>query len=279
MARNKDGSVIDLLFLFPWWLNAILSPTSYLFFKYHLPTINFETTIGKGIASGFSSLAIYIAGGIALITLIQFIRLIHRKSLIPRVANGNFINALFKSRSMTQLERLKKINWREFETLVSEIYKKLGYQVYETPEGADGGVDIVLKKDGQKALVQCKHWRTKKIGVKTIRELYGVMISENANKGIVMCSGSYTKDAYSFAANKPLELIEGQTLLAMINTVNKPHTNNQIQSNKTVTPQEKVCNRCGSNMVVRTAKQGVNRGNKFWGCTSFPKCRNIEEFS
>lgn len=276
MSRN-NGSIVDLLFLFPWWLNAALTPTSYIFLKYHLPTITFETAIGKGIAGGLSSMGGFISGGIALIALIQFIKFIHRKSLIPRISGVGFLSRLFSSKDKSELENLRKLSWREFEILACEIYRQLGYQVFETSSGADGGVDLTLKKDGEVTLVQCKHWRTKKIGVKTIRELYGVMISENANKAVVMCSGSYTNDAYSFAANKPISMIEGQTLLAMINTANKPQ--NQITPNKPLTPQEKTCKRCGSNMIVRTAKQGVNAGNKFWGCTSFPRCRNIEDLS
>jgi restriction system protein len=35
------------------------------------------------------------------------------------------------------------------------------------------------------------------------------------------------------------------------------------------------CNKCGSQMVKRTAKNGANAGNQFWGCSTYPKCRNI----
>jgi restriction system protein len=37
------------------------------------------------------------------------------------------------------------------------------------------------------------------------------------------------------------------------------------------------CPRCGSQMVLRTAKQGKNAGNKFWGCTTFPKCKAVQD--
>lgn len=35
------------------------------------------------------------------------------------------------------------------------------------------------------------------------------------------------------------------------------------------------CEKCGSGMVLRKAKQGNNAGNQFWGCSNFPKCRAI----
>ncbi len=37
----------------------------------------------------------------------------------------------------------------------------------------------------------------------------------------------------------------------------------------------KSCPKCGSTMVHRVSKKGANAGNKFWGCSQFPKCRAI----
>jgi len=34
-----------------------------------------------------------------------------------------------------------------------------------------------------------------------------------------------------------------------------------------------LCPKCGAKMVLRTAKRGENTGNKFWGCSQFPKVR------
>lgn len=39
---------------------------------------------------------------------------------------------------------------------------------------------------------------------------------------------------------------------------------------------DRICPRCGSPLVLRTAKKGDNAGNQFYGCSSFPKCRYIE---
>lgn len=35
------------------------------------------------------------------------------------------------------------------------------------------------------------------------------------------------------------------------------------------------CPNCGTQMVLRTAKKGINVGEKFWGCPNFPKCKTI----
>jgi len=35
------------------------------------------------------------------------------------------------------------------------------------------------------------------------------------------------------------------------------------------------CTKCGATMVLRDSKKGKYAGNKFWGCSTFPKCRNV----
>lgn len=40
--------------------------------------------------------------------------------------------------------------------------------------------------------------------------------------------------------------------------------------------EEKICPKCGNKMILRTAKKGDNVGKQFYGCSSFPKCRYIE---
>ena len=42
-------------------------------------------------------------------------------------------------------------------------------------------------------------------------------------------------------------------------------------------PSIPTCTKCGSDMVLRTAKTGKNAGNQLWGCSNFPKCRAIVE--
>lgn len=36
-----------------------------------------------------------------------------------------------------------------------------------------------------------------------------------------------------------------------------------------------LCPKCGSEMALRTAKQGERKGKEFWGCTNYPKCNGI----
>ena len=43
--------------------------------------------------------------------------------------------------------------------------------------------------------------------------------------------------------------------------------------------QEGVCPLCGGRLILRTATRGANAGNKFWGCSNFPKCRYIKNIA
>jgi predicted RNA-binding Zn-ribbon protein involved in translation (DUF1610 family) len=49
-----------------------------------------------------------------------------------------------------------------------------------------------------------------------------------------------------------------------------------VQHVKTIVKEKEnknSCPKCGSDLVLRVAKQGVNKGNQFYGCSSYPKCR------
>jgi len=111
------------------------------------------------------------------------------------------------------LQALQALSWREFEELCAEAYRRRGYAVSETAWGADGGVDLVLHKGREKIFVQCKHYAARRVDVRPVRELFGVMAAEGATGGIFICSGSYTSAAEQFARGKNLSLIDGPGLL------------------------------------------------------------------
>jgi hypothetical protein len=59
------------------------------------------------------------------------------------------------------IDWLNKLSWQDFERQVGEVYRQRGYQVEEVGGGgADGGVDLRLRRDGTTAIVQCKRWKT-----------------------------------------------------------------------------------------------------------------------
>jgi restriction system protein len=69
----------------------------------------------------------------------------------------------------------------------------------------------------ERVLIQCKRY-TKTVGVAAIRELRGIVAERQANKGVVIATGGYTKAARSFASrNKMIELLDFNDLNLMLN--------------------------------------------------------------
>jgi len=174
----------------------------------------------------------------------------------------------------SSLESIRAMSWQEFELLVGEAFKRKGFEVKENGGGgADGGIDLILNKNGKKSIVQCKRWKTFSIGVPLIRELYGVMTAERANDCIFVSSGNYTAEARLFAEDKPIWLIDGSELLDLVSSVQaQPHIS-QASTIKQSSSENPKCPLCGSDMVKRIAKKGANAGSEFFGCSKFPKCR------
>lgn len=115
------------------------------------------------------------------------------------------------------LNWVRGLSWQGFERQLATVYRQNGYEVEETGGGGpDGGVDLKLFKDGRTTVVQCKHWKTWKVNVKPVRELFGVMTAEGADAAIFIASGHYTADARNFAAGKPIELIDRDGFLGLI---------------------------------------------------------------
>ena len=255
---RKNESVLNQLAVLPWWMTLIIAAIIYPTLRFVLPVISFDNQLLSAFTQGVSRIAHLI-----LIPLIG-------------VAVFSFFNQLRKGKMLgnqTSLDSIKNLSWRQFEELVGEVFRRQGYLVLENPfEGVDGGIDLQLRKNGQMTFVQCKHWKSKSVGVKIVRELYGVMAAAKASSGILATFGNFTQEAKNFTKGKPIRLIAGNQLVKLISEVQK----NGISS---AHPESKMsCPKCGREMVLRTAKKGKYAGQKFWGCTGFPGCKSILKY-
>ena len=119
---------------------------------------------------------------------------------------------------------LAALPWEDFEQLVREIFElefaQNGSEVRVTQASRDGGVDaIVFDPDplrGGKIVIQAKRY-TNTVPVSAIRDLYGTVINEGANSGIIITTSDYGRDSYEFAKDKPLKLLNGGHLFALLN--------------------------------------------------------------
>ena len=260
MGRRRKEGLLEVLVDFPWWVSVVAAVVVYVLVKWVAPAVFANSLILGGMAKGFSGIAGYFAALFLLPAVFSFIR---------QVVRGKTLE------SQRDLDTLRKLSWREFEGLVGEAFRRRGYFLIEQGGNQpDGGIDLILRKDGQVVLVQCKHWQTRQVGVAIIREQFGILSASKASQVFVVTSGSFTEDSVAFAAGKPMQLIDGPKLLELVGDVQQ---SGQLLHAKTpavtLTSQQVACPKCGSEMKQRNARQGANAGQLFWGCVRFPACR------
>ena len=279
-SRSSGDTLADalegLLMLTPWWVGPLVAVGAYLLLRFVGPLL--LSGASQPLQDIFGGLARTMAPfGAALVVLIWVIAEIKKCSRRRTLE------------SCSNIDSLRALSWQEFEQLVGEAYRRRGFVVAESGGGGpDGGVDLVLTRNGVKTLVQCKQWRTWKVGVKIVRELYGVMTAEGAGQGIVATCGSFTADAKAFAGGKPLDLVDGPALWRLVEGVQtsvrrEVASGDQPKAPAAVMPppsadqhaaaDNPVCPKCGSAMVLRTARKGQNAGSQFYGCSRYPQCR------
>lgn len=271
MAKRKEGG-IELLASMPWPVGFVLGIVAYVAIRYgigwYMSTLNNPVwqAMGRQLSAGVYAPLAWIALILCWIgALASFIGSRRRRHLLER---------------QTGLDSLRAMSWREFEMLVGEAFRRRGYATQETGlGGADGGIDLILRKDGKTTLVQCKQWKTQRVDVKIVREMFGLLAHHGASAVKIVAVGNYTSDAQRFAQGKPIELIHGEALLAMVREGQTP-TATQAAKAKTrpvvmSTPEvtrsaNPICPKCGADMVQRSNRQTHEH---FWGCTKYPACR------
>lgn len=296
MARKRENLIEDLIKL-PWWIDlsgaAILFVASIKIQEIPIGIFHLENLVAPFLK--IFALVFAIGG------LLSFII-----ALVKRI----FFN---KTESLSDI---KAMRWQDFEFLVGEYYRRKGYAVFEMGgDSPDGGIDLLAKKNGEKLIIQCKHWQAFKVDVKIARELYGVMVDATASGAVLITSGDFTQPTIDFVKDKPIELIDGYKLAKLIAEVKtvaqkpaipeksratliptEPPPLKKVEKDRAFMPpgmraeleaREKlqaftdgnpVCPDCKIHMVLRIAQRGPSPGSKFWGCPNYPKCRHTVNF-
>jgi len=271
---RRSGFFDDLLEIaakLPWKASAVLAVFSFL-------VLHWISGVDVGTATDTKEL-----GSVVAKQIFRMVGLIGQ-FIVPVAFIVGAIVSFLKQGRRTELvasvaasdsdDSLHDMSWHEFESLVEEVYRLRGYTVRRVGgDGPDGGVDLVLDSGAEKVLVQCKQWRAMKVGVSTIRELYGVMAAKGAASGIVVTSGQFTAEAIEFASGRNVKLVEGGELRRMIRGAKGARDTAPVCDPVPLAPVANGCPQCGSPMVKRTAKRGANAGQAFFGCIKYPACR------
>lgn len=272
MARSRKNLFADIAAL-PWPVGIVVGIVGFISVRYGLAW-------WMGRAGGVVGQAFDQHGGADFAPLAWGVLVLFWSAALASWLGRRARRQLLDTR--TGLDSLSALGWRQFELLVGEAFRRQGYAVEETGlGGADGGVDLILRRGGRCTLVQCKRWRRTRVPVSVVREMYGLLTHHHADAVLVVASGGFTADAERFAAGKPVELMGGETLLRMIRAVQASPVQTVAtagQSNSTPvyatkgveTVAQPECPRCGKAMVERSNRR---TGEKFWGCSAYPACR------
>lgn len=144
-----------------------------------------------------------------------------RPIITPTFTDKRIVKA--KDVASDKFTNLAEMDWEEFEHLVRQVFEwefsDKGGEVNVTQSSRDGGVDaIVFDPDpirGGKIIIQAKRY-TNTVPVSAVRDLYGTIINEGANKGILITTSDYGPDSYKFAQGKPITLLNGGHLLYLM---------------------------------------------------------------
>jgi HJR/Mrr/RecB family endonuclease len=116
---------------------------------------------------------------------------------------------------------LMELTPQQFESLIQNLFGKIGLDTRQTRPSRDGGVDCVAYNTdpilGGKVVIQAKRYKHT-VGVSAVRDLYGTLQNEGASKGILVTTSGYGKASYDFAEGKPIELFDGSNLLYLLET-------------------------------------------------------------
>jgi len=137
--------------------------------------------------------------------------------------DSRFIEAREIANKLDEKTNIAAMDWQDFEHLIRELFEKVfsitGGEVKITQSSRDRGVDAVVYDPdpikGGKIVIQAKRY-TNVVGVDAVRDLYGTVINEGANKGILVTTSNYGPEAYEFAKDKNLTLINGNHLLYLL---------------------------------------------------------------
>lgn len=155
------------------------------------------------------------------------------------------------------IKEIDKMTGDQFEELLLQHFKGLGYSGYVTRGSADYGADLVVKKDDIVIVIQAKRWN-QKVGIDAIQQVAGAVKHYDAQQAIAITNNYFTKNAIELAKSNNVTLWDRNKLISLL--LNK----NILKDGEPTL----LCPDCGNKLVERNGKNGL-----FYGCSGYPVCR------
>ncbi len=143
--------------------------------------------------------------------------------------------------SLNNIEVLRKISPRKFESYIKTLFEDNGYIVRQTRYTGDGGKDIIMKKDNVKVIVECKRYsQSNKVSRPEIQKFHSAILDERAKFGYFVTTSDFTQGCkdYQFVRNEKIRLIGEFELSKLIISTYPPSTDG-------LTYAKTICIQCG----------------------------------
>ncbi len=297
-GRRRNSLARDIATA-PWQVNLVLGVIAFVVLRWGFPEFFARNIFLKPLANLSITSAPWVAGLLFLVAFYSFLSSAWRRQQnqiiefaprpgmsgssridpAPSTFGDGSSNAFSRAPSAVErptewsLKLLRELEWKRFEEVCAAFYRELGLRTETIRCGADGGIDAKLfQADSTEpdAIIQCKAWNSRPVGVKPVRELLGVMTHHKVAEGVFMITGDFTQEAVAFAQENPLELVNGKRFLEMIDKLS-PEARQRLLNLATegdyTTPS---CPSCGIKMVERSGDNGP-----FWGCRNYPRCTQV----
>ena len=294
-SRKKDDGIIEVLLNSPWQVSVIFSIVAFILLRWIIPSQfshnQFLAAFGNTSKKVAPFSLLFLIPGLLVFIKQKLNKAPYDLSSSIKESGLAYVNTVpvYSQHKIKEfpkvdpiktpeainewsLSLLKEIEWKRFELLCAEYFRCLGKRVETVTHGADGGIDARIFSDKSNTLeyaIQCKSWNSL-VGIKSIRELYGVMSHEAAGKGIFMTTSDFTDEAKKFATdhNNKLFLINGEKFVAMLLKLPALSQKKLLAFATEGDYKTPSCPSCGIKLFKRAGKSGP-----FWGCTNYPKCR------
>ncbi|MBS4192774.1 restriction endonuclease [Bacillus sp. FJAT-49705] len=117
----------------------------------------------------------------------------------------------------SEYQKLISMSPSNFEKYVADLFTTKGYDVELTPLTGDGGKDIILRKNKEISLVECKRYnQNNKVSRPEIQKFHSALIDMNAKEGYFVTTGYFTQPAMTYSIDKPIKLIDLPRLIEFI---------------------------------------------------------------
>lgn len=173
------------------------------------------------------------------------------------------------------IHKIRTLHPREFEFYVANILDQNGYKTKVVGKygKGDGGVDIIARRDGIHYIVQCKKFIDRDVGVKHLREFYGVgadLVYTKDVRLIFVNTTYFTSTAKKYAKQHNIKLVDADYLVELVFGIENRGGSVELNEDRgelmrQTPPQCPVCHRL---LAWRKGQYG-----DFVGCTGYPSCR------